>query len=122
LLAGTALANGLVMVTANRSEFDRVIGLAVEDWTNADWPNAEAAEAAATDPGRRHDRPLRAPDTPPPRRRPDDELDGSLFQNALWTDACKEYWMHSCSFGYSRQRPALHQCVVARDARKLFRR
>jgi len=38
LLAGTALANGLVMVTANRSEFDRVIGLAVEDWTKADRP------------------------------------------------------------------------------------
>ncbi|WP_367114663.1 PIN domain-containing protein [Thiohalocapsa sp.] len=33
LLAGTALANGLVMVTANRSEFERVAGLAVEDWS-----------------------------------------------------------------------------------------
>jgi len=33
LLAGTALANGLVMVTANRTEFDRVAGLAVENWS-----------------------------------------------------------------------------------------
>jgi len=32
LLAGTALARGLTLVTANASEFRRVSGLGVEDW------------------------------------------------------------------------------------------
>ena len=32
LIAGTALARGLVVVTSNVSEFKRVIGLRVEDW------------------------------------------------------------------------------------------
>jgi len=35
LIAGQALARNLTVVTANRREFDRVDGLAVEDWTNA---------------------------------------------------------------------------------------
>jgi tRNA(fMet)-specific endonuclease VapC len=33
LIAGTALAHGLVMVTANTREFSRVTGLRVEDWS-----------------------------------------------------------------------------------------
>lgn len=33
LLAGTALARGLIMVTANIREFQRVPGLVVEDWS-----------------------------------------------------------------------------------------
>ena len=32
LIAGQALARGLVLVTANRREFDRVAGLNCEDW------------------------------------------------------------------------------------------
>jgi tRNA(fMet)-specific endonuclease VapC len=32
LIAGTALANGLIMVTNNTREFSRVPGLIVEDW------------------------------------------------------------------------------------------
>jgi len=32
LIAGTALARGLVVVTSNASEFKRVSGLQVEDW------------------------------------------------------------------------------------------
>ncbi len=36
LLAGQALARGLVLVTANRREFDRVGGLTCEDWTRSD--------------------------------------------------------------------------------------
>jgi tRNA(fMet)-specific endonuclease VapC len=35
LLAGSALARGLVLVTANTSEFCRVAGLLVEDWREA---------------------------------------------------------------------------------------
>lgn len=35
LIAGQALARGLVVVTANTSEFARVDGLAVEDWSHA---------------------------------------------------------------------------------------
>jgi tRNA(fMet)-specific endonuclease VapC len=33
LIAGQALVRGLTLVTANRREFERVEGLAVEDWT-----------------------------------------------------------------------------------------
>lgn len=33
LIAGQAFARNLVLVTANRSEFQRVKGLVVEDWT-----------------------------------------------------------------------------------------
>lgn len=33
LVAGQALTRGLVLVTANRREFDRVPGLRVEDWS-----------------------------------------------------------------------------------------
>jgi len=33
LLGGVAVAHGLIMVTANRSEFSRIEGLVVEDWT-----------------------------------------------------------------------------------------
>ncbi|MYB18473.1 MAG: type II toxin-antitoxin system VapC family toxin [Holophagales bacterium] len=36
LIAGQALARGLVLVTANRREFDRVTGLTCEDWTRPD--------------------------------------------------------------------------------------
>ncbi len=36
LIAGQALARGLVLVTANQREFDRVAGLTCEDWTNSD--------------------------------------------------------------------------------------
>ena len=36
LIAGQALARGLVLVTANRREFDRVEGLTCEDWTRPD--------------------------------------------------------------------------------------
>lgn len=36
LIAGQALARGLVLVTANRREFDRVAGLTCEDWTRPD--------------------------------------------------------------------------------------
>jgi tRNA(fMet)-specific endonuclease VapC len=32
LIAGTAIANGLVLVTHNRQHFDRISGLTVEDW------------------------------------------------------------------------------------------
>jgi tRNA(fMet)-specific endonuclease VapC len=32
LLAGHALAAGLILVTANTAEFNRVAGLAVENW------------------------------------------------------------------------------------------
>lgn len=32
LIAGTAIANGLVLVTHNRQHFDRISGLIVEDW------------------------------------------------------------------------------------------
>ena len=32
LIAGTALARGLVLVTANRREFERVSGLRLENW------------------------------------------------------------------------------------------
>ncbi len=34
LIAATALANGLVMVTANTREYSRVPGLHVEDWSS----------------------------------------------------------------------------------------
>jgi tRNA(fMet)-specific endonuclease VapC len=33
LIAGTAIANGLVAVTQNRKHFDRIMGLEVEDWS-----------------------------------------------------------------------------------------
>lgn len=33
LIAGTALANGLILVTANRKHFDRIAQLEVENWT-----------------------------------------------------------------------------------------
>lgn len=33
LIAGQALARGLILVTNNRREFDRVPGLTVEDWS-----------------------------------------------------------------------------------------
>lgn len=32
LIAATAIANDVALVTANRREFDRVVGLVVEDW------------------------------------------------------------------------------------------
>jgi len=32
-IAATAKANGLILVTANRSHFDRFEGLSIEDWT-----------------------------------------------------------------------------------------
>jgi tRNA(fMet)-specific endonuclease VapC len=32
LIAGTALARGLVVVTSNIGEFERIEGLQVEDW------------------------------------------------------------------------------------------
>lgn len=32
LIAGTALANGAILVTTNTDEFSRVPGLAIEDW------------------------------------------------------------------------------------------
>ena len=35
LIAGTALANELVIVTHNRRHFDRIEGLEVEDWSEA---------------------------------------------------------------------------------------
>ena len=35
-IAGQALARGLVLVTANQREFDRVAGLICEDWTSPD--------------------------------------------------------------------------------------
>jgi tRNA(fMet)-specific endonuclease VapC len=35
LLAGCALARGLILVTANGSEFDRVAGLSTDDWRRA---------------------------------------------------------------------------------------
>ena len=36
LIAGTAMANGLVVVTQNRKHFDRIMGLEVEDWSGGD--------------------------------------------------------------------------------------
>ncbi len=36
LIAGHARSRGLIMVTNNRREFDRVPGLRVEDWTKED--------------------------------------------------------------------------------------
>lgn len=36
LIAGQALARGLIVVTGNRREFERVAGLRVEDWTAED--------------------------------------------------------------------------------------
>ncbi len=36
LIAGQALARGLVLVTAKRREFERVAGLTCEDWTRSD--------------------------------------------------------------------------------------
>lgn len=33
LIASTALANGMVMVTHNRKHFERIVGLEVADWT-----------------------------------------------------------------------------------------
>ena len=36
LIAGQALARGLILVTANKREFDRVAGLTCEDWTAPD--------------------------------------------------------------------------------------
>lgn len=35
LIAGTAIANGLVMVTHNRKHFDHIPQLEVEDWTES---------------------------------------------------------------------------------------
>lgn len=34
LIAGIALAHGLVLVTRNRNHFDRIEGLTIEDWTS----------------------------------------------------------------------------------------
>jgi len=34
MMAGTALARGLIMVTANTDEFQRVDGFVVEDWSS----------------------------------------------------------------------------------------
>lgn len=34
LIAGTALARGMTLVTSNTSEFSRVSGLVLEDWRN----------------------------------------------------------------------------------------
>lgn len=34
LIAGHARANGLILVTNNRTEFDRVDGLRIEDWSS----------------------------------------------------------------------------------------
>jgi tRNA(fMet)-specific endonuclease VapC len=36
LIAGTAMANGLVVVTHNRKHFDRIMGLEIEDWSGGD--------------------------------------------------------------------------------------
>lgn len=36
LIAGTAMANGLVVVTQNRKHSDRIMGLEVEDWSGGD--------------------------------------------------------------------------------------
>jgi tRNA(fMet)-specific endonuclease VapC len=33
LIAGTAMANGLVVITQNRKHFDRITELEVEDWS-----------------------------------------------------------------------------------------
>ncbi|HEV7455804.1 MAG TPA: type II toxin-antitoxin system VapC family toxin [Roseococcus sp.] len=38
LIAGQAVARGLVLVTGNRGEFERVDGLSVEDWNLGGWP------------------------------------------------------------------------------------
>jgi tRNA(fMet)-specific endonuclease VapC len=35
LIAGTALANGLVLITDNRRHFDRIVELEVDNWTEA---------------------------------------------------------------------------------------
>jgi len=35
LIAGTAIANGLILVTDNRRHFDRIAPLEVENWTEA---------------------------------------------------------------------------------------
>ena len=35
-MAGQALARGLILVTANKREFDRVAGPTCEDWTVPD--------------------------------------------------------------------------------------
>lgn len=36
LIAGTAMVNGLVVVTQNRKHFDRMTGLEVEDWSEGE--------------------------------------------------------------------------------------
>jgi len=36
LIAGTAMANGLVLVTHNRKHFDRITDLEIEDWTETE--------------------------------------------------------------------------------------
>jgi tRNA(fMet)-specific endonuclease VapC len=37
MIAGTALAHGLTLVTANTREFERVPNLRIEDWRSAPW-------------------------------------------------------------------------------------
>ena len=36
MIAGHARSRGLIVVTANTDEFERVPGIVVEDWTQAD--------------------------------------------------------------------------------------
>ena len=36
MIAGTALRHGLVMVTSNRKEFERIDGLSLEDWRDTE--------------------------------------------------------------------------------------
>jgi tRNA(fMet)-specific endonuclease VapC len=38
LIAATAIANGLILVTHNTNEFSRVTGLTIEDWETATTP------------------------------------------------------------------------------------
>jgi len=34
MIAGMALSRGLIMVTSNTQEFERIVGLNLEDWQN----------------------------------------------------------------------------------------